>query len=243
MTTDPSRFNKVPIIVAIVTLLGALITAGVMLYIHYDTQPQSLISRILQGDEDKNKSVTEEEKRNSETETTTMIHIEKILIPPINFKLPSSFYLELRNENLHAAKNFIVTIDFGEGELKDFEYSPMISKTVSEIDRVKNIVKLRVANLEPNESLHLYGFLTLPFFREILISSGNLRSAKKYTYKNFRNDFEGYDSRSLSGFETFLMVLLGLFILVMAIFFTVIIMDALHAGYTKLSGRKTFNSD
>ncbi len=162
------------------TLIIGLIGAGITLYTHFDKDVGLRTEEI--------KRETKESK--SEERTSITVSIAEVFVTPIDTKMPSSFYVELKNTSLECAKNINLTVDFGESKPIAYEWVPINNgKLISaEGESIQTIV---ISELKPNQSFYLTCNLSAPYFKSIIVDGGNLTINKKLTYQKYREQREG----------------------------------------------------
>lgn len=213
MAEDSRKIGKYGLYGAII---AAIIYSGVHLYIHYDTKSRQPTGEVIQ----------EKQKTQVKKEDTTKVSIEKVLIPPTNFNLPSSFYLEIQNTGQNNAKDFLVTIDFGEAGIKELEYRPKGIADFLNKDETLNIIKLRIANLEKREYFYVYALLTQPYFKQILLSSGNLFQTQRLTYEAYKISVS--EKGSWHSYFSFLKFMLGVVSFFLIVYFLIVAIKYLN---------------
>ncbi|MDP2523828.1 hypothetical protein Q8W30_14730 [Neptunomonas phycophila] len=94
--------------VIIATIIAALITAGVTLYVYFDGKDNGFSTTEITNK--KTPSGDEEEKNLP----VPRLMFPEVFITPVNTKIPSSFFAEITNLGTKAATAFDVSVDFGE---------------------------------------------------------------------------------------------------------------------------------
>lgn len=176
------------------TIIVAVISGAIALYTHFDSKEES--NQITSKPQD------------SDKKETTSIHIEEIQLTPVDFDIPSSFYIEISN-NWRLANDITVLIDFGKAKTEECAIKPNDELNIS-ISGDEYILKVKVKELLKNESLYIYCLISLPAFKKIIVSGGNLTQEKIKTFSEYRSqeDFEpnAYWSILLSIIGTLLLV-------------------------------------
>lgn len=135
------------------------------------------------------------------------ISIEDFELAPKNFnRLPSYFYLEVKNVGILKAEKVNISIDFGtatygnievvpEANLSYFSNMKMDGKDwvvahMSDVYKARNSnnIEIDYNNLSKDESIYIYAFLTQPHFEEISITAKNKEQKKFnkiYTYNDY----------------------------------------------------------
>lgn len=83
------------------TILAAIITGAIALYIHYDSKTELEKTKEIEIKADKSKD-------------TANLTISNVYVPPINTDIESSFFVKIENNSLNDAKNLNIKINFGE---------------------------------------------------------------------------------------------------------------------------------
>lgn len=143
------------------------------------------------------------------------IDIERVQLTPVDFALPSAFFVEVRNSGLGPGDAELL-IDFGPAVIDSLEYRPTGVMRITSGGRGTNAVKALVHNLSENESLYLYAFISVPRFRDITLNPIGGGLQKHLTIA----DVERQGLVRLPGaFKTFLWIFLAVMICIGALFF------------------------
>lgn len=152
--------------------------------------------------------------------------IANVYLAPIDFAIPSPFIAEIRNSGLGAGGGEVI-IDFGGASVGQFEVQPAAAATLVSGGVGGGTLKLHLVNLSPDESVYIYALLSEPTFRRIVVNADE--SGLQTTLEHSQYLARAADSVTPTpGFVTFLWFLAGVFILVMAIYFTVALIAFLN---------------
>lgn len=182
------KSNKLTKVGIIATVLVGLVTAGVTLYTHFDSQALVAEPTISKGAEptDENKSAN--------------VSIKEVLLTPVDFEIPSSFYLELENGGLLVARDIQVVIDFGESKVETCAFRPN-DKSNMEVNGDEYVVKIDIKELMKNESFYVNCLTSSPMFKKILVGGGNIGIDKELTWTSYKEQRSGGE---LSGWRLLL---------------------------------------
>ena len=178
----------------VATLFAAIIGGAITLYIHFDSKGLKV---------DKTPS-TSESKNNIESASIT---IKEVQLTPVDFDIPSSFYLEIENGPHYIAKNISVVIDFGEAKIEKCSIKPNDQSNIK-VNGDEYIFKLKITELLKNESLYINCLIPLPVFKKILVTGGNVSIDKELTFASFKAQRE---ETPTSGWYKFFSALAALF--------------------------------
>lgn len=153
------------------------------------------------------------------------LSLGEIILPPSPRKLPSFAVFEIKNPGSAPTTHVRVAIDFGVAKVMAYEVIGPKQEDVSGSDPEQSVLNLDIAQLRPEESAYVYVQTNNPSFKKIALSSSDTTPVVVYTYRDF---LEAKDSSSSPGFRGYLFFLLGGFLLVMAIYFTVAIIQKLN---------------
>lgn len=174
------------------TIIAALIGAAVTLYTHYDTE-QIKVEQLPTENEDK--------------KATASVTIKQIQLTPVDFDIPSSFYIEIENGGMLEAKDIAVLVDFGEAKIEKCSVKPN-DKSNIKLNGDEYIFKLKAAELLKNESLYVNCLVSAPLFKKILVTSGNVGFGKELTYASYKAQLE---KEPTNGWYVLFSILGGLF--------------------------------
>lgn len=175
------------------TIIAALIGAAATLYTHYDTKDLKV-----------EQQANEEQKDKKETAALT---IKKVQLTPVDFDIPSSFYVEIENGGTLEANDLTVLIDFGESKIEKCSVKPNDQSNLQQ-NGDAYIYKLGIKELLKNESIYINCHTSLPVFKKILITGGNVGYDKELTYASYKSQLE---QEPTSGWYTFFSILAGIF--------------------------------
>lgn len=149
----------------------------------------------------------------------------EITLPPSPRKLPSFAVFEIKNPGSAPTTHVRVAIDFGVAKVVAYEVIGPKQGDVSGSDPDQSVLNVDIATLHPAESAYVYVQTTNPSFKKIALSSSDTTGVTEYTYHDF---LEAKDANRTPAFKGFLFFLLGGFLLVMAIYFTVALIQKLN---------------
>jgi len=197
------------------TILAAIITGAIALYIHFDSKTEQ-------------QKIHEVEVKADKSKDTANLTITDIYMPPINTKIESSFFVNVANNSLNDAKKLNIKINFGEAEIFRCETQPVnIFKNDQKFD--SSIISFNIDNIPKKDNLYIYCLLSQPSFKSIHINGSNLFQTEKYTFEDYKASSTNKDDRP--GFYTFLQVVIGLLILWFGIHGAVIISSLLNRKF------------
>jgi hypothetical protein len=173
----------------VATVLAAFITAGVSLYIHFDS-PEIDVSGTVSE-----KSKTDSDEKKSTASPT--INIADIFITPIDTKMATTFFAEISNSGNEAAKDIQVTLDFGESTIKECEVQPISIASPVESEAL-SIQSYTISELGKDTSIYLNCAINLPYFKKIWVGGGNIQLEKSIDYDAYK---ELKNGESLSFYE------------------------------------------
>lgn len=152
---------------------------------------------------------------------TENLVIEKIELCPINSLIPSYFLIEIKNSGTKILNNLEIDIDLGRAKFQQIDIIKP-NNSISSIDTsTSNRIILQYSKFEENESIIIYTLLSQPVFNSIKLSGSNLVHSKEYTYKNYV-DSKLKKKSGLRPFFIFLILLSGLILLVLTIYFLMV---------------------
>ena len=154
--------------------------------------------------------------------------IDKILLPPSPKKLPSIIVIGIKNIGKASALNVKINIDLGIAQVIEYEIIGFNTK-----DTANNVLKTSVLNIfleeiRPNENGYIYLHTNIPIFKNISISSTDTDKINSLTLNEYlqnTNIITEHNGITMSGFLEFL---LGVFILIMSGYFTILLISYLN---------------
>ena len=176
------------------TLLAAVIGGVITLYTHFD-------SKGLKVEEIPSKT---EGKVNKDSAS---ISIKEVQLTPVDFDIPSSFYIEIENGPHRVASDINVLIDFGEAKIEKYSVKPNDKSNIT-INGDEYILKLKINELLKNESVYVNCLISLPAFKKILVTGGNISIDQELTFASYKSQRE---SEPTSGWYVFFSILGGIF--------------------------------
>ncbi|HDZ39657.1 MAG TPA: hypothetical protein ENH62_15510 [Marinobacter sp.] len=187
----------------VATVLAAVITAAVSLYIHFDS-PEI----------DVRGTVTETVGADSEQEgssTSPSMNIADVFIAPINTDMATNFFAEISNSGTETAKDFQLTINFGEATIEKCEVQPSSISRPTE-SKPLSVQSYNISTLGKDASIYISCAVDLPYFKKIWVGGGNIQYEKSLTYDAYKELKNGDDI----GFYEGLLRAVILFFLAMA---------------------------
>ena len=190
--------------VVIATIFVGILSAAVALFIHFDGDEEGLATK-----QTKNEEISDEEKKNN---STPSVNFAKVFVTPVDTKIPSSFFAEITNTGTASAKDFKITINFGESQPEECEFIP---DSIAKVETIKSsIIKtILISELPKKESFYVVCTTNSPLFKSISVGGGNIEYDKQLTYEAYKEQLNG---ESLSFYEgllrTILSVLAGIFL-------------------------------
>lgn len=185
--------------VIIATIIAALITAGVTLYVYFDGKEGGLLATETVNQENPNEN---NEKQNIPTPRITF---SEVFITPVDTNIPSSFYAEITNTGSNTANEFLVSVDFGEATPENCE---VVSAGSVVIDSGGSSVIKRweVSELAIKQSLYIVCNLNAPFFKALSVGGGNLGNDAQLTFSSYKEQREEESITFLEGMLRFLLI-------------------------------------
>lgn len=196
------------------TILAAIITGAIALYIHYDSKTELEKTKEIEIKADKSKD-------------TANLTISNVYVPPINTDIESSFFVKIENNSLNDAKNLNIKINFGEAEILKCETLPINILKNKKFD--SSIISFNIDNIPKKDNLYIYCLTSQPIFKSIHINGSNLFQNEKYTFDDYRKNM--FNKNKSSGFYNFLQVVIGLLILWFGIHGAIIISTLLNRKF------------
>jgi len=185
--------------VIIATIIAAVITAGVSLFIYFDKKKEGL--KVVET-----KNVQKQTKgEDGKPLPSPSLNFAEVFVTPIDTNIPSSFYAEISNSGTESAKDFFVKIDFGESTPEKCEWvPPEIARLSSGTN--SSIQSWNVSELMKNQSIYIVCSTNSPFFKSITVGGGNVEYDKQLTYTSYKEQREG---ESTSFYERLFKFILG----------------------------------
>ncbi|WP_229617486.1 hypothetical protein [Vibrio parahaemolyticus] len=198
------------------TILAALITGAIALYIHYDgkSEKQKEAQEVLSADQKKE---------------TANLKVKEIYIPPVNTRLDSGFYAEIANESLLDAEQIEVSINFGSASVIACETLP-VNVFADATTFETSFVVFSYDKVKRKEKLHVYCLLSNPSFDSLLITGKNLFSSVEYD----RADLDSSIVQDNSSYITFFKVVASIVAVVLIAYFTVVLIMLINKRVEKL---------
>ncbi|MWJ29489.1 hypothetical protein GPM19_15010 [Halomonas sp. ZH2S] len=185
--------------VIIATIIAALITAGVTLYVYFDGKEDGLLVTETVNHENP--------KENDEKQhvPTPRITFSEVFITPVDTNIPSSFFAEITNTGSKSANEFLVSVDFGEATPESCE---VVSAGSAVIDSGGSSVIKRweVSELAIKQSLYVVCNLNAPFFKALSVGEGNLENDAQLTFSSYKEQREEESITFLEGVLRFWLV-------------------------------------
>jgi len=161
----------------IATIIAAVITAAVSLYIHFDSPKIDVFG-----------TVPERTEANSDEKTATKspaINIADIFITPIDTKMPTNFFVEISNSGNETARDIQLTINFGEATIKECEVQPALIASPIE-SKALSIQSYNITELVKGTSIYLSCSINIPYFKNIWVGGGNIKFEKSLSYDAYK---------------------------------------------------------
>ena len=184
--------------VIVATILAALITASVSLFIYFDDKTKGL--NVV---ETVNSEIN---KKNAKEHTPKpRIVFQEVFVTPINTKISSFFYAEIKNEGDKEANNFFISVEFGETRPKKCEINS-IAIASENLNNNPSIQQWKIQNLNIKQSVYITCLTNSPFFKHIAVNGGNLENNKQLSFLSYK---EQRENESTSFYEKLLKFILG----------------------------------
>ncbi|TLX52332.1 hypothetical protein CWC31_01955 [Pseudoalteromonas ruthenica] len=195
------------------TILAAVISGAIGLYIHLDGQKET-------------KEIAAKKAEAEKSRDTASVTISDVYIPPVNTIQDSSFFAKISNNSSNVAKDLTVKLNFGEASVSSCETIPNnIFKDQKDFET--SIVSFSAGDILKRDSFYIYCLLSSPAFDSILVTGPNLFSSEKYTYKNL----ETTPKNDGSGFVTFFKVVATIVAVIFIGYFTIVILSLLNKKF------------
>lgn len=194
------------------TVIAALITGAIGLYIHLDGRAEATKISELRQEADKSKD-------------TANLTISNVYVPPINTSLDSSFFVQIQNNSLNVAKDVVVKINFGESSVSSCETIP--ENLISKEQRTSSMILFSAGDIQKKDSLYVYCLLSHPVFESILLTGPNLFSNELYKFSQYMP----VTKDNGSGFITFFKVIATIVAVIFIGYFTIITLSALNRRF------------
>jgi hypothetical protein len=193
------------------TIMAAIITGAIGLYIHLDGQGkiEKMVAKKAEAEKSKG---------------TARLTISNVYVPPVNTAQDSSFFVEISNGRLHIAKDVNVKINFGEASISSCETLP-VNVLKGHVKYNTSIVSFSVGNIAENDSVYVYCLLSSPVLESILVTGPNLFNNSKYTYSPSTKENEG------SSFINFFKVIASIVAVIFIGYFTIVILSLLNKKF------------
>lgn len=162
-------------------------------------------------------SKQKESKENEESGGTENLVVKNIELCPINSKIPSYFFIEIKNLGSKIINDFSLDIDLGRAIFQKIDIQKPNNSSSSIDTTLNNRILLQYSKVAQNESIIIYALLSQPVFNSIKLNGSNLNAAKEYTYKNYV-DSKLETRNAIFGFYVFLFILAGGVLVVLAIY-------------------------
>ena len=176
-------------------IVAALIAGAVTLFVHFDKSPNG--SRLAE-------SVISEKKDEKQKPRIT-VNIIDTFVTPVAFEGPAYFYTEIQASGDEAARDMLISLDFGKASATKCEIKP--KSILGSSEESKGLYRFNVKQLNKHESIYIACNLTLPSFNQILVTGGNLTSESKLTYEIYSRKPEG---KNTPVFLIFFFIFVGL---------------------------------
>ncbi len=208
------------IITGIFIIFSAIISSPHWFNLFFPDQyvEQEEVSPIVSTRKNKNVKSTESIDSSEVSSGTENLVIENIELCPINSLIPSYLFVEIKNSGTKKLNNLEIDIDLGRARFQQIDIIKP-NNNISSIDNsTSNRIILQYSKFEENESIIIYTLLSQPVFNSIKLSGSNLVHSKEYTYQNYV-DSKLKNKSGLSAYVIFLLVLLGVILIVLTIYF------------------------
>ena len=192
--------------VIIATIVAALITAGVTLYVYFDGKDNGFST--TETTNQKTPSGDEDEKNLPIPRLT----FPEVFITPVDTEIPSSFFAEIANSGTKAATTFDVSVDFGEATPDKCELVSS-SGTITDNSNSTVIKQWQVSELAVKQSLYLVCSLNAPFFKALSVGGGNLENDKQLTFLSYKAQREEDPTSFFEGLLKFVAAALSVILL------------------------------
>lgn len=189
----------------VATVLAAVITAGVSLYIHFDSPEIDVLGTVTEQ--------SESGSGDGEDTKYPSINIADIFITPIDTKMDTTFFAEISNTGTEAAKDIMLTLDFGESTIQKCEVQPPTLASTIESEAL-SIQSYSIPTLSKDTSVYLNCAINLPYFKKVWIGGGNIKYEKSLTYDAYKDLKNGESISFLGGIGRgvilFFLIVIGL---------------------------------
>ena len=182
------------------TILAALITAGVALYINHDQKKEHGYKTT-----DAINTEAPKEKEDGKTPPKPILNFAEIFVTPIDTEISSTIYAEILNSGSKSANDFYLCIDFGEARPEKCE---IISGTGYEAQSNENlsIKRWKIHELPVHQSVYVVCNTNSPIFKKISVGGGNLENDKQLAFSSYIEQKKG---ASISFYEGLFRFILG----------------------------------
>jgi len=154
--------------------------------------------------------------------------INKILLPPNPNKLPSIIVIEIKNIGKASAMDVKINIDLGIAKVINYELLGFEAKNLTNKTLNTSILNIVIKEIRPKENGYIYLHTNIPIFKHISISSKDTDQTVNLTLNEYLREnitTKKYNGITMIGFLEFL---LGVFILVMSVYFTLLLINYLN---------------
>jgi hypothetical protein len=164
----------------------------------------------------------------NKTHLKSNLVINKILLPPSPEKLPSIIVIEIKNIGKASALNIKINIDLGIAQVIGYEIIGFNTKDITNNVSKTSILNISLEEIRPNENGYIYLHTNIPIFKSISISSKDTDKTNSLTLSEYLQNntiIKKHNGITMSGFLEFL---LGIFILIMSAYFTIVLITYLN---------------
>ena len=194
------------------TVIAALITGAIGIYIHLDSKAEA--TKIMESKQEADKS-----------KDTANLTISNVYVPPVNTSLDSSFFVQIQNNSLNVAKDVKVKINFGESSVTNCETIP--ENLINEKQKISSVISFSAGDIQRQDSLYVYCLLSHPVFESILLTGSNLFSNELYKFSQYMPKKKDESS----GFITFFKFIATIVAVIFIGYFTIITISALNRKF------------
>lgn len=190
----------------IATVIAGVLGAVATLYTHFASNEDDVAGTVSAAS-------SKIDENDEEINLGPSIRLAEVFVTPIETKLPSTFYAEIVNAGSVVARNFNITVDFGEASPENCEWVPN-SIAKSDESEIGAIQIISVSQLRREQSFYVVCHLNVPFFKKITVHGGNITSEKSLIY-------EQYKFQRLGGGISFYQALWRIILVCLMIFFLI----------------------
>ena len=209
----------------IITLIIIGIFIGILIWKNSDFISEVSFTIKNGTDASKTKKLSKEENK---SHLQSNLVINKILLPPSPEKLPSIIVIEIKNIGNTSALNIKINIDLGIAQVIGYEIIGFNTKDITNNVSNTSILNISLEEIRPNENGYIYLHTNIPIFKNISISSKDTDKTNSLTLNEYIQNnsiIKNGNGITMSGFLEFL---LGLFILIMSGYFTMVLINYLN---------------